>query len=154
MKKILGILILAGLVVTSAGCISFDKGGVILSFGNETYTLPLNQSNQSNSTLSNETQSNETQHYVWEQNVAVNKTILVNVSGEIWQISIDYDVIEQKFGFFVTDPQNNTNLYYEPVNMTIAGDVRFYGEKYFTGTNVYLAHVKLESSRKFEVSVS
>ena len=136
---------LISLILASSGCISFNKGGVILSFGNETYTLPLNQSNI----------TNQTQHYVWEQNVAMNKTITVNASGgEIWKIYVDYDFVENRFGFFVTDPSNETNLYYEPVNMTIAGDVRFYGEKYFTGTNVYLAHVKLESSKKFEVNVS
>ena len=136
---------LISLILASSGCISLDKsGGIILSFGNETYTLPLNQSNI----------TNQTQHYVWEQNVAMNKTVIINASGEIWKIYVDYDFVEQKFGFFVTDPENNTNLYYEPVNITIASDIVFTGEKYFTGTNVYLAHVKLEAKKPFEVNVS
>ena len=145
MKKVLSLL-LFGLVVASAGCISFNKGGIILDLGNQTYTIPLNQTNVTSTNVTSTT-------YTWEQNVAMNKTVIINASGEIWKIYVDYDFVEQKFGFFVTDPANSTNLYYEPVNMTIAGDIKFTGGKYFTGTNVYLAHIKLESKKPFEVRV-
>jgi len=129
-------------VAASLGCISWGNGGVIITFGNETYTIPLN------------TTTNTTSRFVWEKEVEAGKTLVIYIDNETIKIKVDYEVRENKFAFFVTLPDNTTELYYEPVNTTLLGKLNFYGEGSFVGTTYYLAKIRLEANESFEVKVT
>lgn len=54
MRKLLALLILLGIVVASAGCIQEGDGGIIITFGDESYTIPTTSSSSTTTTNSSD----------------------------------------------------------------------------------------------------
>ncbi|MFA4663359.1 hypothetical protein [Pyrococcus kukulkanii] len=134
MKYILGIII--PLMVLVAGCI---EDGIPLP-------LNLNLTNQTNATTTS------SPGYTWENTVAAGKSLIIKVGNETWTIKVDYEVRKQKFAFFITSSNNETELYYEPLEITL-GPLEVKGKGYFAGTTAYLAKIEIRSQEKFEVTV-
>ncbi len=143
MRKLLALLILLGIVVASAGCIREGDGGIIISFGNQTYTIPLQ--NQTNQSLHNENQTIKTHINRYEKLVQVNQTLYIKELN--FPIRVDYDVVKHKFFFITPD-----DVYFEPMNITV-NDTRIIGRGYFAGTHVYLANITVISPRNLTITV-
>lgn len=143
MKRVLSLLLLVGLIATSAGCISFGDGGaVILSFGNETYTLTLPE-NQTSTTTTTTPAPGE---YVWEKDVEVGQKLVIQELN--FEIAPDYDATEGKF-FFVT----TNGVYWEPMNITV-DNVSILGEGYWVGTTTYVAKITITSPTPLTIEVT
>lgn len=144
MRKLLVLLVLVGLVA-SAGCIQRGGGGIILSFGNQTYTVPLNQSSSGNNTSTTTTPAAPAK-YRYSRLVDVGETLYIKELN--YTIRPDYDVQKSKF-FFVTPDK----VYWEPMNVTIAEGVQVIGQNYFVGMQVQTANITIISDRKLTVEV-
>ena len=144
MKRFLVLLALVGLVIASAGCIQRGGGGIILSFGNQTYTVPLNQSSSNNTSTT--TTPAAPAEYRYSKLVDVGETLYIKELN--YTIKPDYDVQKGKF-FFVTPDK----VYWEPMNVTIVEGVRVLGQSYFVGTQVQTANITIISDRKLTVEV-
>ena len=145
MRRFLVLLALMGLILASAGCIQEGPGGIILSFGNQTYTVPLNQGNSSNNTSTTTTPAAPAE-YRYSRLVDVGETLYIKELN--YTIRPDYDVQKSKF-FFVTPDK----VYWEPMNVTIAEGVRIIGQNYFVGMQVQTANITIISDRKLTVEV-
>lgn len=139
MRKLLAVLVLIGIVVASAGCIKEGPGGVIISFGNETYTIPINQTTNSSTTTPAPTM------HTYTKQVQVGEELVIEELN--FTIRPDYDAAKGKF-FFVTPD----GIYWEPMNITI-GNVTILGEGYFAGTSIYMAEITIESPQELTIAV-
>ena len=141
MKRILSLL-LVGLVVASAGCISFGEGGaVILNFGNETYTFTLSE-NSTNTTTTTQT----SQEHVYEKQVQVGQKLVIQELN--FEIAPDYDANKGKF-FFVT----TNGVYWEPMNITLEDGTNIAGEGYWVGSTSYVAKITITSPQELTILV-
>ena len=142
MNKVLSFLLLVGLVLSSAGCISFsESGAVILSFGNETYTFTLPE-NSTNTTTTTQTP----QEHVYEKTVEVGQKLVISELN--FEIAPDYDASKGKF-FFVT----SQGVYWEPMNITLEDGTNIAGEGYWVGSTSYVAKITIKSSRELTILI-
>ncbi|AMM53487.1 hypothetical protein [Pyrococcus kukulkanii] len=144
MKRILALILILGIIMGGVGCIQKEGNAIILSFGNETYTFTLPE-NLTNTTTQTQTPTT----YTYEKRVEAGK-ILVIEDPRI-EIKVDYEINKGKFVFFVTY-NNQTNHYYEPMDIEIQG-IKIHGEGYWVGTSLYIATIKIESPRELSFSV-
>jgi len=139
MRKLLALLILLGIVGASAGCIKEGPGGVIISFGNETYTIPINQTTNSSTITPAPTM------HTYTKQVQVGEELVIEELN--FTIRPDYDPTKGKF-FFIT----SNGVYWEPMNITI-GNVTILGKGYFVGTSVYMAEITIESPQLLTIVI-
>lgn len=139
MRKLLAVLVLIGIVVASAGCIKEGPGGVIISFGNETYTIPINQTTNPSTTTPAPTM------HTYTKQVQVGEELVIEELN--FTIRPDYDPTKGKF-FFITP----NGVYWEPMNITI-GNVTILGKGYFVGTSVYMAEITTESPQLLTIVI-
>lgn len=140
-------LVLVGLMMFSvliAGCIQQSDGGIILTFGNETYTLPL----PGNNTTSNETNSSTPTQtlYTYTERVQVGEELVIAELN--FTIRPDYDAVKSKFFFITPD-----GIYWEPMNITV-GNVTILGEEYFVGTKIYMAEITIQSPEQLTIMIT
>jgi len=143
MRKLLAVLIILGLVVTSTGCIKEGPSGIIISFGNSTYTIPLNQTNTSTTPASANTSTPTT--YVYKKTVQAGQKLTIKEVG-FW-VRPDYDVVKNEW-LFVTSEGD----YWGRLNVTI-GDITVTGKGVFVGTESAYAEVTIVSPRPLTVEV-
>ncbi|MFA4647869.1 hypothetical protein P8X24_11605 [Pyrococcus kukulkanii] len=136
---IIGIL---GIIVLSSGCIKEEGGALLIDLGNQTLTIPLNQTTNTTTTSTPVT-------YTYERKVEAGYELVIQELNVT--IKVDYEVREGKFVFFVTY-NNQTNHYYEPMDITI-NDVEIHGEGYWVGTSLYIAQIVIESPYELTVFV-
>lgn len=138
--RLLGLVVVLGLIVSVVGCISFSDNAVIISLGNQTYTIPLNQTTNQ---TSNKTVNQELYNYSYE--VQVGEELYIRELN--FTIRPDYDISKQKF-FFAT-PQG---VYWEPMNITVE-NITILGESYFAGTSIYISKITIESPRELSIEI-
>ena len=146
MRKLLAVLILLGVVVASAGCIGFDKGGIILSFGNETYTIPLNQTTNQTTNSSTTTQTPAQTLYKYTKTVQAGQKLTIQEIG-FW-VEPNYDVLKDKWLFMTSEGD-----YWDQLNITI-GDITVTGKGVFVGTESAYAEITIISPKPLTVEVS
>ncbi|BAD84792.1 hypothetical protein, conserved [Thermococcus kodakarensis KOD1] len=139
---ILYMIIVLAAVVSTAGCIGWGDGGIIIGFGNETYTIPLNTSNSTNSTIP----TSELTIHRYEELVYVGGNLTIQELN--LTIRPDYDPNKGKFFFIFPD-----TIYWEPMNVTI-NNITIIGTGYFTGTTYYIANITILSPEKLTVIVN
>lgn len=142
MRKILGILLLIGLVIASAGCIKEGSGGVIISFGNETYTIPINQTTNQTTNSSTTTPAN----YVYKKTIQAGQKLIIKEAG-FW-VRPDYDVVKGQWLFMTSEGD-----YWNQLNITI-GDITVTGKGIFVGTESAYAEITIISPKPLTVEVT
>jgi len=138
-------LVLVGLMMFSvliAGCIQQSDGGIILTFGNETYTVPLPGDNTTNETT---TSTPAPTLYTYTEQVQVGEELVIAELN--FTIRPDYDAVKSKFFFITPD-----GIYWEPMNITV-GNVTILGEEYFVGTKIYMAEITIQSPEQLTIVV-
>ena len=139
MKRILSLL-LVGLVVASAGCISFGEGGaVILNFRNETYTFTLPENSTNTTTPA-------PGMHVYEKQVIVGQKLVIQELN--FEIAPDYDANKGKF-FFVT----TNGVYWEPMNITLEDGTNIAGGEYWVGSTSYVAKITITSPQELTILI-
>jgi len=135
------LLILLGIVGASAGCIKEGPGGVIISFGNETYTIPINQTNST----STPTQTSA-ELYNYTKSVSAGQKLMINEIG-FW-VRPDYDVVKGQWLFMTSEGD-----YWNQLNITI-GDITVTGKGVFVGTESAYAEITIISPKPLTIEVT
>ncbi len=144
MRKLLALLILLGIVVASTGCIREGDGGIIISFGNDTYTIPLNQTNTS--TTPSSTATPNPTNYVYKKTVQAGQKLTIKETG-FW-VEPNYDVMKGKWLFMTSEGD-----YWDQLNITI-GDITVTGKGVFVGTESAYAEITIISPKPLTIEVT